>query len=80
MFTSLLHRLIVLISYNAHRYIEEYEEERKGRTEQNKRIRKCVYAIHILGISLYERYHARVISCKSGVLVIISLAREKMNT
>jgi hypothetical protein len=36
MFTPLLHHPVVLISYNAHRYIEEYEEERKGRTEQNK--------------------------------------------
>jgi hypothetical protein len=28
-FTSLLHHPLVLISYKAHRYIEEYKEERK---------------------------------------------------
>jgi hypothetical protein len=57
MFTSLIHHPVVLISYNAHRYTEEYEEERKGRTEQNKRIRRCIYAIRILGISPYARYY-----------------------
>jgi hypothetical protein len=47
MFTSLLHHPVVLMAYNAHRYIEEYEEERKGRIEQNKWIRRCIYAMHL---------------------------------
>jgi translation initiation factor IF-3 len=32
MFTSLLHHPVVLISHEAHRYIEEHKRERKKRT------------------------------------------------
>jgi hypothetical protein len=44
MFTSLLHPPVVLISHEAHPYIEENERERKKRTGRMVKYKEMIYA------------------------------------
>jgi hypothetical protein len=62
MFTSLLHYPVLLISHGALHYIEEYEGEKKKRTERDVMDKK----MHIRNIENGDFFIQRV-SCKNDV-------------